>query len=1041
MCERFRPNQAQLNAIRFPIDRPLKVVAGAGTGKTAVLTHRFIHLVEHHAIKPARILALTFSKKAAAEMHGRITRALLDKGLISRSEAPLLLWTGNFHSVCLRLLRQGSLLVGLDPAFEVIEETDQQTLFLEVVRDFLDGRLGADPGRFEELMVLRVSEFGEHMLRLINRLKSHFILPEDLKEKLGPKLTEHYEELEDALRGRVTDRSARANSRTAAEKRLKRLAESHRYESLRLDAVHDIYEAYQALLARRDLLDFNDLILYSYRLVLADPSIKRRFDYILLDEFQDTDYGQFKLLEALSRSFRNVTVVGDRKQSIYEWREARLENMDNFPGEMITLDENYRSYKEILDSANSFIGASMPSEQALRPACKGGRGASGRPEARLFRGETREAEAEFVAREICRLVNEDNRKPGDIAVLMRSVRSAGPYEEALSSHLVPFTTVGGFGFYEHNETKDILALLRLISNPFDDFSMARILQSPLVGLCDATLFQICRRRNEDRATLFDALQAPDQPTLPHRSTENIARIVRTLHELAEIKGARTVADLFSELLDRTGYLKYLSSIEGPRGPRFANVAFFYKLATMFEDRHPGAVLEDFLEYLENAMGAEVGSMPAETGANRVQIMTVHQAKGLEFPVVFVVNLGSKSFPLGFRSDAFGFDETYGFFATRMPNGDPTVRYDEKYGIGIKEHLKERQRLEENRIMYVAMTRARDRLYLTTSMPEDVKDGDFFQAVESFAQLYGTCAAPAAEPSPAIFTGAEVKPKPHLDVEDIKTLASEAIQRVSRLAHMPLAPPERTITLSYSRLALFRTCPMKYALRYLYDLPLSSHEESQDERHPEDADNALLMGNLLHDTLLRFHRRRRTGAPADAYEIFERLCEAQKVFNRMRTSGRKLLATYLKSSLAGIETLDEEKQFNWRLDDGPPCMMFEGKIDRLHREGDALKIVDYKAGAPDDEHHRLQLAIYRLAMQSISGERNILTSNFYFSSGEERVRDFSDEELSIIKNEIIEDARKIASEDFDALSSTTGASRNCGLCEYGYFCPSRTEELR
>lgn len=233
--------------------------------------------------------------------------------------------------------------------------------------------------------------------------------------------------------------------------------------------------------------------------------------------------------------------------------------------------------------------------------------------------------------------------------------------------------------------------------------------------------------------------------------------------------------------------------------------------------------------------------------------------------------------------------------------------------------------------------------------------------------------------------------------------------------------------------------MKYALRHLYDLPLSPYEESQEERHQEDEANAFFLGNLLHDTLFRYHRCRKTGIAADACDIFERLCTAQHVFGKMKAVGRAMLENYLKSPLACIDPLDEEKEFNWRLDDGPRRIILSGKIDRLHYEGDSLKIVDYKAGAPDDESHRLQLAVYRLAMENILGAKNVATSNFYFSSGEERLRKFTDEELRIIRSEIIEDARRIASEDFEIIAGPGNAGRDCDRCEYGHFCPSKIEE--
>ncbi|UCD58266.1 MAG: UvrD-helicase domain-containing protein, partial [Candidatus Hydrogenedentota bacterium] len=831
----FSPNEAQRRAIAFPIDRPLKVVAGAGTGKTAVLTHRFIHIVERYRIPPHRILALTFTKKAAAEVQSRITKKLLQKGLINRSEVPLLLWIGNFHSVCLRLLKQSPFVVGLDPSFAIVEETEQRLLFAEVVDDFLNKRLNtdADADAFEALMIERVDEFVQSMLALVNRLKDNFIKVEDLKQTVEATLSKQYRTVERILNETVANEAIPRAARNAAQRRLESLAAARAHERLLKDAAYEIYRAYQDRLERQDLLDFSDLIFHTYRLAQIDPSVKRRFDYILVDEFQDTDHGQYRLLEALSEDFNNVTVVGDKKQSIYEWREARIENIDNFPGETILLGENYRSFGEILDSANFFISQSMPAEHPLTPAPSGGRGRADAARVSLFRADSRAAEAEYVAREIGRLIEIEGCEPGEIVVLMRSVHASRPYEDALRCNGIPHTTVGGCGFYDLSETKDLLALLRLISNPFDDVSMVRMLQSATVGLSDAALHEICKCRSGSESSLYDVLKNSKHllEGFRPRTRERLQELVSMVDELASTRWSLTTGELISEVLDKTRYLKYLSSLEGPRGPRFSNVALFYKMATLFEERHPSAALDEFLSYLDNAIAGGVGGTPGDPGADSVQLMTVHQAKGLEFRVVFAVNLGTGTFPLKFRAGDFGYDEKFGLFTRRLPQGGPTVRYEGGYGIGIEEHLRRRQYLEENRIMYVAMTRARDLLYLTTCTPKNGDSKDFFHLIEGFASGSGSRCAEVTAPvsAPASLSGRESGVVAHMAVQDIKRLATKAVRRITQQTPARIAPEASgTIVLSYSRLAVFRHCPMKYALRYLYGLPLSPHEESQDE---------------------------------------------------------------------------------------------------------------------------------------------------------------------------------------------------------------------
>ncbi|RJP70934.1 MAG: hypothetical protein C4532_08355, partial [Candidatus Abyssobacteria bacterium SURF_17] len=511
MTNEFTPNDAQRKAIEFGMDHPLKVIAGAGTGKTAVLTQRFVHIVKSHRIPPYRILALTFTKKAAAEMQSRIAKALLENRLIRRSEVPLLLWVGNFHSICLRLLKLGALTVGLDPSFAVIEEAHQRLLLSEVVDDFLNKRLATetDVDTFEDLMVDDPETFTQTMLAVVNQLKSRFITPEGLRQTVEPVVAQQYQVIREALSKTAVNEELHPSARKAAQKRLASLPAAQKHERLLLDAVYEICKAYKERLEAHDLVDFNDLIMYAYRLVRSDPHIKKRFQYVLVDEFQDTDYGQYQLLKELTDNLNNVTVVADAKQSIYEWRDARPENIEDFPGEVITLDENYRSYGEILDSANFLISQSMPAERPLRPATKGGRGRANTPQVTLFRADTREAEAHYVAGEICRLLAGGTYSPSEVTLLMRSVHASQPYEDALRTLGISYATVGGLGFYELAETKDMVAFLRAVSNPFDDLSLVRILQCPIVGLSDATLYAVCRRRSEAAPGIFDVLKDAD----------------------------------------------------------------------------------------------------------------------------------------------------------------------------------------------------------------------------------------------------------------------------------------------------------------------------------------------------------------------------------------------------------------------------------------------------------------------------------------------------------------------------------------------------
>jgi len=1043
MSNNLTPNRAQLKAIRYAIDKPLKVVAGAGAGKTAVLTYRFMHLVEKHQIAPQRILALTFTKKAAAEMQDRITAELLRKKLIDRAEAPLLLWIGNFHSVCHRLVRQSALLVGVDPSFAVIDEAEQRLIVDEVVDDFLNKRLSESPSSdaFDALMIERVGEFAQNMVTVLNRIKNHFPAARSGRDTIASRLNDHYDIVGQGLNETISNETIHGNTREAAQKRLESLPGAYAHERLMLDALWTIFQEYEQRLEAHDLLDFNDLILTTCRLVEIDPSLKNHFSYILVDEFQDTDRGQYRLLEILSDNFRNVTVVCDKKQSIYEWREARIENIDDFPGESIFLDENYRSVGEILDAANCFISHSMPEEQPLKPAETGGRGRADSTRVKLFRAPSREIEALHIAGEICDLIEAGTCNPGDISILMRSINAAGEYEKALRTCGIPYTTVGSRGFYELEEAKDLLALLRILSNPFDDLSMTRIMQSAIVGLSDASLSALCSARKHPESSIYDVLKNKEALADDFRPLvrERLQNFLRTLDELSNLRWWLSIGELISEVLDRTDYLKYLVSIEGPRGPRFSNVARFYKTAAFFEERHLGAGLEEFLSYLDTSTGAETGTSADDPGSGVVQIMTVHQAKGLEFPVVFIVNLGPTSFPLQFRADGFGYDEKAGLFVRKIPHEKYSVRYEGGYGVNIEEQLRERHQMEENRIMYVAMTRAKNHLYLTTSTSDKKNGKDFFQNIENVATEIG------AECGEVLDTATILAHMPErgdrtaegMTIEDIKSGARKALDRISRGACVePVSQVSGTITMSYSRLAMFRHCPMKYALSHVYSLPLSPHEESLEEAH-QHAD-AFALGNLLHRTLMLYHRGRRTGRNMDILKIFKDI--AGSVSRETMSAGKKMIEDYLNSPLSRVDTLYEEKEFHWLIKDGSYKIFFEGKVDRIDRDGTSLKIIDYKTGAHKSTSHTFQLAIYRLAMESILSEQDIRTSNFYLSKGEEVECRFSRGELGNILSGIAEDARKIADGEFEVEADGKHKDRNCANCGYEPFCPRRREEL-
>jgi len=559
--------------------------------------------------------------------------------------------------------------------------------------------------------------------------------------------------------------------------------------------------------------------------------------------------------------------------------------------------------------------------------------------------------------------------------------------------------------------------------------MARVLKSPIIGLSDATLLALRRPREGGVRSFYDALCDSEavgglEPDLCDR----LSALVEAIETLANAKWSLTIGETISEALNRTGYLKYLACEEGVRGARFSNVSRFYKMATSFEERNPGAGIEEFLSYVEIAMEGDAGSTVAETVADAVRIMTVHQAKGLEFPVVFVVNLRNGAFPLKHRAGGFGYDERFGVYGNRHPGGDTILRYEGGYGVSIGKALGERRLLEENRIMYVAMTRAEKLLYLTT--PKADAEDDFFAQLAEFAAGAGADSieiVDSYETSPSLLE-VEGEAERVMSEREITLAASRAAERIGRALASESGAAKTAVKLSYSALALFRQCPMKYALRYVYPPPLAPHEESQEEAHAHI--DAFTLGNLLHATLMHFHRGQRSAGGADAFDILRRL--AASLPPAIHVAAEEMLGRYMGHPLAAAPTLFEEKEFHWRIAADALEIVLRGKVDRIHREGDSLKIVDYKTGEPHAEAHALQLGIYKMAVEAVLDEREIATSNFYLSTGREISFDYTSEDLRAIRDGIIEDANRIARGSFE-VSESEYPPRRCGDCGYGAFC--------
>ncbi|RJX21897.1 MAG: DNA helicase PcrA [Desulforudis sp.] len=599
-------NPAQATAVKFG-SGPLLVLAGAGSGKTRVLTYRVAHLVEHRGVDPRQILAITFTNKAAREMRDRI-------GRLASAAAPAL-WVSTFHAACLRILRRHIELLGYNRNFGIYDEGDQQTVVKECLKE-----LFLDPKRYPPNTFLGAISWQKNLL----------VTPE-------------------------------AYARTA--------------DGYFEEKVVSVYRAYQEMLERNNALDFDDLLMLTVRLFQEQPDVlayyQERFQHVLVDEYQDTNHVQYMWIHHLAAKHRNLTVVGDPDQGIYGWRGADINNILNFErdhpdAKVITLEQNYRSTTTILDAANSIIRHNTERKEKRLVSMKG----LGTP-ITLFRAADEILEARFVAERIRRLHRDEDIPYRGIAVLYRTNAQSRILEEVLLQNGIAYTIVGGTRFYERKEIKDTMAYLRAIVNPADTISLSRIINTPRRGIGKSSLQRFFAYVQETGITPTEALLRAGEIDL---ISPKARREMINLGELFQLWRTHegSVTELVRDVLESTGYRQELlaeKTVEAQT--RLENLDEFLSVTRAF-DGGTGGTLDEFMG--EIALFTDLDSL--DDRSDQVTLMTLHSAKGLEFPAVFLSGMEEGVFP---HSRAFS---------------EPT------------------QLEEERRLCYVGVTRAEERLHLT-----------------------------------------------------------------------------------------------------------------------------------------------------------------------------------------------------------------------------------------------------------------------------------------------------------------------------------------
>ena len=620
-------NDKQYEAV-INTEGPCLVIAGAGSGKTKVLTHKIAYLIGEKGAKPWDILAITFTNKAANEMKERIANLVGDDAKD--------IWMGTFHSICVRILRRFIDRIGFDSSFIIFDTSDQRTLVKNCMKD-----LAIDDKLFNDRSVL--SE--------ISNAKNEMLEPEQY--------------------------TARSNG------------------DFRKEKIATVYELYQKRLKENNAIDFDDIINYTIKILMENPDVleyyANKFKYVLVDEYQDTNKAQFTLVTLLASKNGNITVVGDNDQGIYSFRGADISNILNFerdfPGtKIIKLEQNYRCTGNILKAANSVIkNNEVKYKKELWTENEEGNLPN------VYQADNEYDEATYIVTQIEHLKREEYYKYSDFAILYRMNTQSRAIEDILRRENVPYKIVGGLKFYERKEIKDIIAYLRLIQNSADNLSLKRIINEPKRGIGKTSLDKVEALAEQNETSMYEVIKHADQYGL-NRVYLNSREFINVIEELKDKKDKLVISELIKTTLKKTGYTKALeeeNTIEAEN--RIENLEEFLTVAIEFEEEYAENSLSQFLEGI--TLSSDIDNV--EEDEDSVTLMTLHSAKGLEFPVVFLVGMEEGIFP------------------------------------GYKSISEPKELEEERRLCYVGITRAKEHLYLTCSKQRTIFGSTSYNPVSRF----------------------------------------------------------------------------------------------------------------------------------------------------------------------------------------------------------------------------------------------------------------------------------------------------------------------
>lgn len=929
-------NKQQLQAVKHG-KGPLLIIAGAGTGKTTVITERIKHLITKGFAKPEEILALTFTEKGATEMETRIDVALpLGYGDM---------WVMTFHSFCDRILRESGIEMGLSSSYKLMTSAESIDLIKRSLFDFnLDyyKPLG-NPNKFIE-----------GLLQHFSRLQDETVTPEDYLKYAREFM--HEEQLE------VVKTTELANA----------------------------YKFYTQLKLKNNVLDFGDLITYVIKLFRERPNIlkkyQEKFKYILVDEFQDTNYAQNELVNLLSQKFRNITIVGDDNQSIYRFRGAAISNIIQFKktysdAKIITLNENYRSTQKILDGAYKLIKHNDPDTleyqlgiskklMANHEVASSAYGQRLKSEIEFIHTITGQEEAEKVSNTVIQLISESGYEHKDVAILVRANNHADSFIREFERQGIPHQFLGPSKLFEKEEIVDLISYLKVLQNLEDSISFYRLLNSDIFDISSLELIKIASTAKKKSLSIYEVVL--------ESTNDKIVNLLRIIDKHLKMAKTESAGQILYDYLNEVGIYKKI--IEDSEDIKAKNIAKFFDKIKNFEENNSKSGIAEIVDYIDLLM--EVGESPNVTDGdwqenNAVNILTVHSSKGLEFPVVFLVNLVGERFPSRERHEQIPIPEE--LIKEVLPKGDYHIQ-------------------EERRLFYVGMTRAKERLYLTSS--DYYGDGVRQKKISPFVME-----AIGEIPMLSMTNTSNSKLIPIIKKENPKLINKMKIEY-----------------LSVSQIETFKTCPMHYKLKYIYKLPTP-------------ASASISFGVSIHDTLKKFV----SNPSLNIRDIYKESFLEEGYLNKKHKQeffkkGEEYLLGFLNNSYdVKTKTISLEEKFNIKINDS---LKIGGTIDRVDDlENGRYEIIDYKTGAniptQKEVDKDMQLSFYALAVSTLYKVKpeDIKLSLYYFDTQEKITTYRTAEQLDELKEEILEIKKEIEESDFKC-----NGNYFCQQgCEFSMFC--------